>query len=139
MVQLGAHDLRRTAARLWKKKGGDPLQMKQMLGHAWILTTDRYLGNGQEIGAAVDNLGSTTPPKDHIPEVVAQHTSRRFRRAESVRNEAVWSVRDLPESHQKSRRMPANFPIDRPAFSVTAMRGEKWREVKRRYNSSLSK
>ena len=55
---FGAHDLRRTAARLCQKSGGDLVQIKQMLGHASILTTDLYLGSGQEIAVAVnDNLG----------------------------------------------------------------------------------
>jgi integrase len=55
---FGAHDLRRTAARLCQKSGGDLGQIKQMLGHASILTTDLYLGSGQELGVAVnDNLG----------------------------------------------------------------------------------
>lgn len=55
---FGAHDLRRTAARLCQKSGGDLGQIKQMLGHASILTTDLYLGSGQEIAVAVnDNLG----------------------------------------------------------------------------------
>jgi hypothetical protein len=38
-----------------RRRAGDLLQIKQMLGHASIVTTDRYLGSGQEIGAAVNN------------------------------------------------------------------------------------
>jgi site-specific recombinase XerD len=40
------------------ESGGDLGQIKHMLGHASIVTTDLYLGSGQEIAAAVnDNLG----------------------------------------------------------------------------------
>jgi integrase len=56
--RLGPHDLRRTCANLCQQKGGDLSQIRQMLGHSSIVTTDLYLGSGQEIAAAVnDNLG----------------------------------------------------------------------------------
>lgn len=41
--RLGAHDLRRTAAALALKGGADLRQIQQMLGHASITTTERYL------------------------------------------------------------------------------------------------
>ena len=40
---LAAHDLRRTAAALALKGGADLRQIQQMLGHASIVTTERYL------------------------------------------------------------------------------------------------
>ncbi|MCA9926437.1 MAG: tyrosine-type recombinase/integrase, partial [Anaerolineales bacterium] len=40
---LAAHDLRRTAAALALKGGADLRQIQQMLGHASIMTTERYL------------------------------------------------------------------------------------------------
>lgn len=40
---LAAHDLRRTAAALSLKGGADLRQIQQMLGHASIITTERYL------------------------------------------------------------------------------------------------
>ncbi len=40
---LAAHDLRRTAAALALKGGEDLRQIQQMLGHASIMTTERYL------------------------------------------------------------------------------------------------
>ena len=56
--RLGAHDLRRTCARLCRKNGGDLEQIKFLLGHSSIQTTERYLGSEQEIEIAVnDNLG----------------------------------------------------------------------------------
>ena len=56
--QLGAHDLRRTCAKLCRKNGGDLEQIKFLLGHSSIQTTERYLGSEQEIVVAVnDNLG----------------------------------------------------------------------------------
>ncbi len=56
--QFGAHDLRRTCAKLCRKAGGDLEQIKFLLGHSSIQTTERYLGSEQEIAIAVnDNLG----------------------------------------------------------------------------------
>jgi integrase len=55
---FGAHDLRRTCAKLCRKSGGDLEQIKSLLGHSSIQTTERYLGSDQEIAVAVnDNLG----------------------------------------------------------------------------------
>jgi integrase len=55
---FGAHDLRRTCAKLCRKNGGDLEQIKFLLGHASIQTTERYLGSEQELAVTVnDNLG----------------------------------------------------------------------------------
>ena len=55
---MAAHDLRRTCAKLCRKSGGDPEQIKFLLGHSSIQTTERYLGYKQDIEIAVnDNLG----------------------------------------------------------------------------------
>jgi site-specific recombinase XerD len=56
--RFGAHDLRRTCAKLCRKAGGDIEQIKFLLGHSSIQTTERYLGSEQEIAVAVnDSLG----------------------------------------------------------------------------------
>ena len=56
--RFGAHDLRRTCAKLCRKSGGDLEQIKFLLGHSSIQTTERYLGAEQELEVAVnDNLG----------------------------------------------------------------------------------
>ena len=56
--RFGAHDLRRTCAKLCRKAGGDLEQIKFLLGHSSIQTTERYLGSEQEIAVAVnDELG----------------------------------------------------------------------------------
>jgi integrase len=44
--RFGAHDLRRTCAKLCRKNGGDLEQIKFLLGHSSIQTTERYLGIG---------------------------------------------------------------------------------------------
>ena len=55
---FGAHDLRRTCAKLCRNNGSDLEQIKFLLGHSSIQTTERYLGSDQEIAVAVnDNLG----------------------------------------------------------------------------------
>jgi integrase len=52
------HDMRRTCAKLCRKRGGDLEQIKFLLGHASIETTERYLGAEQDFISAVnDNLG----------------------------------------------------------------------------------
>ena len=56
--QFGAHDLRRPYAKLCRKNGGDLEQIKFLLGHSSIQTTECYLGSEQEMAVAVDdNLG----------------------------------------------------------------------------------
>jgi len=56
--RFGAHDLCRTCAKLCRKNGGNIEQIKFLLGHSSIQTTERYLGSEQEIEIAVnDNLG----------------------------------------------------------------------------------
>ncbi len=56
--RFGAHDLRRTCAKLCRKAGADLEQIKFLLGHSSIQTTERYLGSEQEIAIAVnDSLG----------------------------------------------------------------------------------
>ena len=58
IARFGAHDLRRTCAKLCRKSGGDLEQIKFLLGHSSIQTTERYLGSEQEIAVAVnDSLG----------------------------------------------------------------------------------
>jgi integrase len=55
--RFGAHDLRRTCAKLCRKNGGDLEQIKFLLGHSSIQTTERYLGSEQDLAVAVnDNL-----------------------------------------------------------------------------------
>jgi integrase len=55
---LRPHDLRRTCAKLCRQKGGKLEQIQYLLGHATLLTTEKYLGGQQEIGDAVnDHLG----------------------------------------------------------------------------------
>ena len=55
---FGPHDLRRTCAKLCRKSGGDLEQIKFLLGHSSIQTTERYLGSEQEIAVAVNDRWS---------------------------------------------------------------------------------
>lgn len=55
---FGPHDLRRTCAKLCRKRGGQLEQIQMLLGHASIQTTERYLGTTQNLKHAVnDDLG----------------------------------------------------------------------------------
>jgi len=58
MQNFGAHDLRRTCAKLCRESGGDLEQIKFLLGHSSIQTTECYLGSGQEIAVAVNDTWS---------------------------------------------------------------------------------
>jgi integrase len=56
--ELAPHDLRRTCAKLCRKRGGELEQIQFLLGHASIATTERYLGSEQDLVAAVnDSMG----------------------------------------------------------------------------------
>lgn len=55
---LMAHDLRRTYAKLARKGGADLMQIQLSLGHASLKTTERYLGESQDLTSApCDFLG----------------------------------------------------------------------------------
>jgi integrase len=56
--EFGPHDLRRTCAKLCRKSGGDLEQIKFLLGHSSIQTTERYLGSEQDIAVAVNDRWS---------------------------------------------------------------------------------
>ena len=49
---LQAHDLRRTYAKLARKGGADLMQIQLSLGHASLKTTERYLGEIQDLTSA---------------------------------------------------------------------------------------
>jgi integrase len=53
--ELAPHDLRRTAAKLCRAKGGELEQIQFLLGHESILTTERYLGSEQDLKNAVND------------------------------------------------------------------------------------
>ncbi|WP_158945680.1 tyrosine-type recombinase/integrase [Granulicella sp. S190] len=56
---LAPHDLRRTCAKLWHVNGGELEQIQFLLGHASVLTTERYLGCKQNLDEPVsDRFGS---------------------------------------------------------------------------------
>jgi site-specific recombinase XerD len=44
IAHLAPHDLRRSCARLCHESGGELEQIQFLLGHASVLTTERYLG-----------------------------------------------------------------------------------------------
>jgi integrase len=52
---FGAHDMRRTCARLCRQEGGQLEQIQFLLGHASIQTTEAYLGSRQEIAVTVND------------------------------------------------------------------------------------
>jgi integrase len=53
--RLAPHDLRRTCAKLCHSAGGEIEQIQFLLGHASVLTTERYLGCKQNLEAPVND------------------------------------------------------------------------------------
>jgi site-specific recombinase XerD len=49
------HDLRRTCAKLCHSNGGELEQIQVLLGHASVLTTERYLGCKQNLEHPVND------------------------------------------------------------------------------------
>jgi len=67
---IAPHDLRRTCARLCHTSGGEIEQIQFLLGHASVLTTERYLGCKQNLGQPVNDrfsLGSARLPGETSP------------------------------------------------------------------------
>ena len=56
MQQLAAHDLRRTYAKLGRQGGAELEQIQLSLGHASLLTTQRYLGSTLDLDRAPGDL-----------------------------------------------------------------------------------
>jgi len=57
-LSLKPHDLRRTCAKLCRSGGGELEQIQMLLGHASIVTTERYLGTRQDlVNAPNDRIG----------------------------------------------------------------------------------
>jgi integrase len=52
---LAPHDLRRTCAKLCHTAGGEIEQIQFLLGHASVLTTERYLGCKQNLDEPVND------------------------------------------------------------------------------------
>ena len=52
---LAPHDLRRSCARLCHESGGELEQIQFLLGHASVLTTERYIGCKQRLSRAVND------------------------------------------------------------------------------------
>lgn len=53
--KLSPHDLRRSCARMCHEAGGELEQIQFLLGHASVLTTERYIGCKQRLSRAVND------------------------------------------------------------------------------------
>ena len=56
LEHIAPHDLRRTCAKLCHTNGGELEQIQFLLGHASVLTTERYLGCKQNLRHPVNDL-----------------------------------------------------------------------------------
>jgi len=120
LEHIAPHDLRRTCAKLCHTNGGELEQIQFLLGHASVLTTERYLGCKQNLGHPVNDLfdlntnlptedspGSAAAGKPSLPERVAhpQDNSERVERParDAVREKGPNPVRqDEPPSNESS-------------------------------------
>jgi integrase len=55
LEHIAPHDLRRTCAKLCHSNGGELEQIQFLLGHASVLTTERYLGCKQNLEQPVND------------------------------------------------------------------------------------
>ena len=55
IANLAPHDLRRTCARLCHDCNGELEQIRFLLGHASVQTTERYIGSKQKLHDAVND------------------------------------------------------------------------------------
>ena len=55
IANLAPHDLRRTCARLCHDCNGELEQIRFLLGHASVQTTERYIGSKQKLQDAVND------------------------------------------------------------------------------------
>ena len=55
IANLAPHDLRRTCARLCHECSGELEQIRFLLGHASVQTTERYIGSKQKLHNAVND------------------------------------------------------------------------------------
>jgi site-specific recombinase XerD len=55
LAHVAPHNLRRTCAKLCHDSGGELEQIQFLLGHASVLTTERYLGCKQNLGQPVND------------------------------------------------------------------------------------
>ena len=55
LEHIAPHDLRRTCANLCHSNGGELEQIQFLLGHASVLTTERYLGSKQNLVEPVND------------------------------------------------------------------------------------
>jgi site-specific recombinase XerD len=77
LEHIAPHDLRRTCAKLCHTNGGELEQIQFLLGHASVLTTERYLGCKQNLGHPVNDLfdlKTNEQAEDASPVPATQHT-----------------------------------------------------------------
>ncbi len=74
--KLSPHDLRRSCARLCHESGGELEQIQFLLGHASVLTTERYIGCKQRLSQAVNDrivLCAANGSHRDLPEPTGRH------------------------------------------------------------------
>ncbi len=83
---FGAHDLRRTCAKLCRSDGAKLEQIQMMLGHSSVQTTERYLGSQQDIAIG---------PNDSLV-FLAEFTATGCPQDEPEGNRTYWGITFSP-------------------------------------------
>jgi hypothetical protein len=122
LEHIAPHDLRRTCAKLCHTNGGELEQIQFLLGHASVLTTERYLGCKQNLGHPVNDLF------DLKTNVHPQETSHCSATAQAMAVEA-------PSSEEVVCRQDNGNEFQRPAPQAV---GDKNTQTVRRDESELS-
>jgi hypothetical protein len=123
LEHIAPRDLRRTCAKLCHTNGGELEQIQFLLGHASVLTTERYLGCKQNLGHPVNDLF------DLKMNVYPQETSPGSSTAQAMAGEA-------PSSEEVGCRQDnGSHDFQRPAPQAV---GEKEAPTVRRDESELS-
>ena len=110
LEHIAPHDLRRTCAKLCHTNGGELEQIQFLLGHASVLTTERYLGCKQNLGHPVNdlfNLQTNLQTQDSAGSATAQ-VGHRQEYGEGFRRPAPEAVLEKGPQTVSADELPAS-------------------------------
>jgi len=109
---LAPHDLRRTCAKLCHVNGGELEQIQFLLGHASVLTTERYLGCKQNLEEPVNDQFGCLRCRSAISPDITNRGFRAYRTAvhqgRGVRSFAYFG--STLHRNTKAARLPQTGP-----------------------------
>jgi hypothetical protein len=110
LEHIAPHDLRRTCAKLCHTNGGELEQIQFLLGHASVLTTERYLGCKQNLGHPVNDLFDlkTNLQTEDTPGSATAQAGRRPEYGDGFRRPAPEAVREKGPQTVSADELPAS-------------------------------